>query len=71
MANLPGEKSAIYDINIHFQHDSINNLGLIMPITLPIINYCYEVLASNRYSIFQFIGENLNQSIVCIEKLRD
>jgi hypothetical protein len=42
-----------------------------MPITLPIINYCYEVLASNRFFTFQFMDENLIQSIVCVEKLRD
>jgi hypothetical protein len=54
---------------VPFKHDFINSVGLIMLITLPIVNDCYEVLASNRYFIFQFIGENQNQSIVCIEKL--
>jgi hypothetical protein len=35
-----------------------------MPITLPIINYCYKVLALNCYFAFQSIDENLIQNTV-------
>ncbi len=31
-----------------------------MPITLPIINYCYEGLALNCYFDFQSVDENLS-----------